>query len=158
MTATTVQINTGLQVCTFRLGGLPFGVDVLDVQEVLYHAEITPVPYAPGAVAGLINLRGQIATTLDLRARLGEVDTDATPSSSPTHVVVRSSFEPVSLLVDRIGDVLDIEQERLEEPPTTMHDEMARAILAAYRLDDEILLILDVDQLVELELPTTEAS
>jgi purine-binding chemotaxis protein CheW len=153
----TTTINSGLQVCTFRLGGLLFGIDVLDVQEVLYHAEITPVPHAPGSVSGLINLRGQIATALDLRSRLGE-DHEAGPSQSPTHVVVRSSHEPVSLVVDRIGDVLDIEPDRFEEPPSSMHDEMARAIVGAYRLDDEILLILDVDQLVELELPVTEAS
>ena len=154
---TEVQIHTGLQVCTFRLGGLLFGVDVLDVQEVLYHADITPVPHAPGSVSGLINLRGQIATTLDLRARLGESG-DETPSQSPTHVVVRSTYEPVSLLVDKIGDVLDIEPDRFEDPPKSMDDEMARAIVGAYRLDDEILLILDVDHLVELELPASEAS
>ncbi|MEM9200413.1 MAG: chemotaxis protein CheW [Actinomycetota bacterium] len=156
MTAT--QIHTGLQVCTFRLGELLFGVDVLDVQEVLYHADITPVPHAPEAVSGLINLRGQIATTLDLRTRLGEMTDDSDePNPNPTHVVVRSSYEPVSLLVDRIGDVLDIEADRFEEPPPTMHDEATQAILGAYRLDDEILLILDVDHLIELELPTEES-
>ena len=155
---TETQIHTGLQVCTFRLGGLLFGVDVLDGQEVLYHAELTPVPHAPGSVTGLINLRGQIATSLDLRARLGEPGADETPlTTKPTHVVVRSSYEPVSLLVDRIGDVLDIEPDRFEDPPTTMNDEATQAILGAYRLDEEILLILDVDRLVELELPASEA-
>ena len=156
---TTTQIHTGLQVCTFRLGGLLFGVDVLDVQEVLYHADVTPVPHAPGAVAGLINLRGQIATTLDLRARLGEAsgtDDENERKANPTHVVVRSTYEPVSLLVDRIGDVLDIEPDRFEEPPTHMYDEATQAILGAYRLDEEILLILDVDHLIELELPTDD--
>src|SRR5919112_2451416 len=107
------------QYCTFLLDGHLFGVDVASVQEVLKQQELTPVPLAPPDVAGLINLRGQIVTTLDLRSRLGlparPVGTDS------VSVVVRSADGgPVSLVVDRIGDVLHVDGSALEPPPDTV--------------------------------------
>lgn len=144
----------GLQLCTFRLGDLFLGVDVLDVQEVLYHADVTAVPQAPEAVCGLINLRGQIATTVDLRARLG-VD-ERTDPHRPTHVVVRSAGESVSLLVDVIGDVLHVDPDLYEPPPETMDEATADLILGAYKLEDELLLILDVARVVNIPLPSRE--
>ena len=148
------NLAPGLQLCTFRLGSLFLGVDVLDVQEVLYHADVTSVPHAADAVSGLINLRGQIATTIDLRTRLG-VESDDEPGR-PTHVVVRSSGESVSLLVDRIGDVLEVDPDLYEAPPETMDDATRDLILGAYKLEEELLLILDVARVVNIPLPTRE--
>ena len=89
------------QFCTFFLDGLRFGVDVQKVQEVVPYQEMTRVPLAPPAVRGLLNLRGQIVTGIDLRHRL-----DLPPRADdrlPVNVVLRGEDSPVSFLVDEIG-------------------------------------------------------
>lgn len=144
------------QLCTFRLGPLYLGIDVLDVREVLHHAEVTSVPHADEAVEGLINLRGQIATTVDLRRRLELEERD--PDSKPIHVVILSDGEPVTLLVDAIGDVIDVDPKTYEEPPSTMTGVARELILGAYKLDEELLLVLDVQKVVDLHPTTTEQS
>lgn len=145
MSATTT-LN---QLCTFRLDTLYLGIDVLDVREVLHHAEVTEVPHADEAVEGLINLRGQIATTVDLRRRL-EIEARE-PDKEPLHVVILSDGEPVTLLVDAIGDVIDVDPETYEEPPATMTGVARELILGAYKLENELLLVLDVQQVVNLQ-------
>ncbi|MCP3989467.1 MAG: purine-binding chemotaxis protein CheW [Actinomycetia bacterium] len=142
------------QLCTFRLGPLYLGIDVLDVREVLHHADVTSVPHADNAVEGLINLRGQIATTIDLRRRLNIEKRD--PETKPIHVVILSDGEPVTLLVDAIGDVIDVDPQTYEEPPSTMTGVAKDLILGAYKLDDELLLVLDVQGVVDLQPISTE--
>lgn len=132
------------QYCTFTVGGLLFGVEVGKVQEVLRHQAMTPVPLAPPEVAGLINLRGQIVTAVDLRVRLGMQEAD----HLPMNVVMRGEDEAVSLLVDSIGDVVDVDDETFEEPPQTL-DPAARALITgAYKLANGLLLVLDTDQAI----------
>ncbi|MEM7324641.1 MAG: chemotaxis protein CheW [Actinomycetota bacterium] len=147
---------TTLQLCTFRLGSLYLGVNVLDVQEVLYRAEVCRVPHADPAISGLINLRGQIATTIDMRTRLGIEPRD--PESQPIHVVVRSAGESVNLLVDKIGDVLAVDPDLYEPPPETISGIAKELILGAYKLTDELLLILDVDKAVAIRPGNGEVS
>jgi purine-binding chemotaxis protein CheW len=147
---------TTLQLCTFRLGSLYLGVNVLDVQEVLYRAEVCRVPHAEPAICGLINLRGQIATTIDMRTRLGIEPRD--PEAQPIHVVVRSAGESVNLLVDKIGDVLAVDPDLYEPPPETMSGIAKELILGAYKLTDELLLILDVDKAVAIRPNNGEVS
>lgn len=151
----TTNVAT-LQLCTFRLGSLYLGVNVLDVQEVLYRAEVCKVPHAEPAICGLINLRGQIATTIDMRTRLGIEPRD--PEAQPIHVVVRSAGESVNLLVDKIGDVLAVDPELYEPPPETMSGIAKELILGAYKLTDELLLILDVDKAVAIRPNNGEVS
>src|ERR1700746_2142964 len=93
-------------LCTFILDGLYFGVDVLKVQEIIRYQEMTRVPLAPPVVRGLINLRGQIVTAIDLRRRLELTDRPA--DQLPINVVVHTDDGAVSLLVDEIGDVLEV--------------------------------------------------
>ena len=88
--------------CTFRLGDLLIGIDVRRVQEVLRHDHMTPVPLAPPEVRGLINLRGQIVTSVDLRQQLGL----ATDRDLAASVVIRAGDEIFSLLVEEVGDVV----------------------------------------------------
>lgn len=147
---------TTLQLCTFRLGSLYLGVNVLDVQEVLYRAEVCRVPHAEPAICGLINLRGQIATTIDMRIRLGIEPRD--PENQPIHVVVRSAGESVNLLVDKIGDVLAVDPDLYEPPPETISGIAKELILGAYKLTDELLLILDVDKAVAIRPQNGEVS
>lgn len=103
------------QFCTFYLENRFFGVEVEKVQEVFRYQEMTQVPLAPSVVRGLINLRGQIITAIDLRQRLGMKN--LSNDQKPMNIVVKADGEVVSLLVDRIGDVLEVKDEVLEPPP-----------------------------------------
>lgn len=136
------------QFCTFYLDKLLFGVEVSKVQEVIRYQEVTRVPLAPPVVRGLINLRGQIVTALDLRRRLELPDRPA--DWAPMNVVVRSGDEAVSLLVDEIGDVLDVEDECFEAPPQTLRGEARELIRGVYKLEDRLLLMLDTEKTVTI--------
>ncbi len=135
------------QLCTFRLDGHTFGIDVLRVQEVIRSQPMTRVPLAPPVVRGLINLRGQIVTALDLRRRLDLPDRPA--DQSPVNVVVTTDDGAVSLLVDEIGDVIAVSGRDYEEPPETLHGPARAFIRGAYKLPDRLLLELDLDRLLD---------
>lgn len=132
------------QLCTFVLGDLLFGVDVTHVQEVIRYQEMTAVPLASSIVRGLINLRGQIVTAIDMRARL------ALPPRSggemPMNVVARTSDGVVSLLVDEIGDVLEVEERSFERPPETMPAVLRELVPGVFKLEGRLLLLLDVER------------
>src|SRR4051794_7673605 len=135
------------QFATFTLADHVFGVEVESVQEVIRYQPMTRVPLAPGAVSGLINLRGQVITALDLRTRLG-LPTRA-QDVQPMNVVVRTDDGAVSLLVDSIGDVVHTGSEVFEEPPETLLGEARDLIRGAYKLDGRLLLALDVAKATE---------
>jgi purine-binding chemotaxis protein CheW len=134
------------QFCTFYLDGHYFGLDVLKVQEIIRYQEMTRVPLAPAVVRGLINLRGQIVTAIDLRRRLDLSDRPA--DQLPLNVVVRTDDGAVSLLVDEIGDVLEVPEELFERPPETLKGTARELIRGAYKLPDRLLLILDTERTV----------
>ena len=134
------------QFCTFHLDNLFFGVEVEKVQEVLRFQEMTQVPLAPPVVRGLINLRGQIVTAIDLRRRLGLPDRP--DGTVPMNVVVRKDEGAVTLLVDEIGDVLEVEEEFFEGPPETLTGPGRELVRGVYKLDGRLLLILDTDRAV----------
>ena len=136
------------QFCTFFLNGLFFGVEVLKVQEVIRYQEMTRVPLAPGMIRGLINLRGQIVTAIDLRHRL-ELPLRAA-GQLPMNVVVRSEDGAVSLLVDEIGDVVEIQDDTYESPPETLKGVARDLIQGVYKLKDRLLLILDTEKTVNV--------
>jgi purine-binding chemotaxis protein CheW len=136
------------QFSTFYLDRLLFGVEVARVQEVLRYQEMTPVPLAAPVVSGLINLRGQIVTALDLRRRLKL--TERATDRLPMNVVVRVGEEAVSLLVDEIGDVFEVDDDAFELPPETLQGEARRLIRGAYKLEDKLLLVLDTDEVVSV--------
>ena len=141
-------MNDERQLATFYLDGLLFGIEVNKVQEVIRYQEMTHVPLAHTVVRGLINLRGQIVTALDLRRRLNFKDRSV--DQLPMNVVVRTGEEAVSLLVDEIGDVLDVEEESFERPPETLQGEARDLIRGAYKLKDRLLLVLNTDKVVNL--------
>jgi purine-binding chemotaxis protein CheW len=132
------------QFCTFYLGDRFFGVEVERVQEVFRYQEMTEVPLAPSVVRGLINLRGQIITAIDLRRRLGmkAISND----QRPMNIVVRNNDDVVSLLVDRIGDVLEVGDEVLEPPPETLDEVAKKMIPGVYKLNGSLLLTLDTEK------------
>lgn len=138
------------QYCTFRLGGHLFGVPVETVQEVLREQNLTPVPMASREVSGLINLRGQIVITIDLRERMGLPARDE--GFEATNVVVRTSGDTVtSLLVDKIGDVLEPDQDRFEAPPDTVVGRVRELVTRVCKLDRELMLVLDTDKAVDVD-------
>lgn len=136
------------QYSTFFLNGLFLGVEVLKVQEVIRYQEMTRVPLAPNMIQGLINLRGQIVTAIDLRRRL---ELPPRPEGQlPMNVVVRNEDGAVSLLVDEIGDVVEIQDESYERPPETLKGVARELVTGVYKLKDRLLLILDTDRTVSL--------
>ncbi len=136
------------QFATFFLNGLFFGVEVLKVQEVIRYQEMTRVPIAPTMVQGLINLRGQIITAIDLRRRL-EMPLRA-EGQLPMNVVVRTEDGAVSLLVDEIGDVVEIQDDTYERLPETLTGVARELIRGVYKLKERLLLILDIEPTVNL--------
>lgn len=138
----------GRQYCTFFVAGRYFGMDVLRVQEIIRWQEITRVPLAPAVVRGLINLRGQIVTALDLRLRLG---LGRCPDDrQPFNVVVRSDDGAVSLLVDEIGEVLELPESTFERTPETLTGPSRELIRGAYKLSDRLLLVLDPERTITI--------
>ena len=138
------------QYCTFRLGGHLFGVPVETVQEVLREQNLTKVPLAPEEVSGLINLRGQIVITVDLRERMGLPRRE--PGEETTNVVVRTSDDTVtSLLVDKIGDVLEPDLDRFEAPPDTVPARLRELVTRVCKLDKQLMLVLDTEKAVDHE-------
>jgi len=121
-----------------------YGVDVQSVQEVIRYQEMTDVPLAPDSVVGLINLRGQIVTAIDLRRRLGLANRPE--GQLPMNVVVQSDDGAISLLVDQIGDVQEIDTDNFESLPETLQGIARTMILGAYKMKDHLLLILDTER------------
>lgn len=136
------------QLCTFYVGEGYFGIPVEKVQEVVRPQPITPVPLAPKVVRGLINLRGQILTAIDLRYRLG-LGEPGDPAKL-MNVVVRTDESPVSFLVDEIGEVLDVQENGFEPPPETLQGDMRELIGGAYKLEGRLLLTLSTELTVNL--------
>jgi purine-binding chemotaxis protein CheW len=141
------------QFCSFFLDGLRFGVDVQKVQEVVPYQEMTRVPLAPPTVLGLLNLRGQIVTGIDLRRRLELTERPA--GNLPMNVVLRGEDSPVSFLVDDIGEVIEVAADACERPPETLRGRVRELIEAVYPLPDELLLILDTVKTLDLNLDTS---
>ena len=142
-------VDTRLQFCTFTLNGLLFGLEVNQIQEVLLWQDMTRVPLAPPMVRGLINLRGQIVTAIDLRRRL-----EFPPLAGeqrPMNVVVRTDDGAVSLLVDEIGDVVEVDESAFETPPETLTGLARDVTRGVYKLDGRLLVIIDIHRILHVQ-------
>jgi purine-binding chemotaxis protein CheW len=136
------------QFCTFYLDKLLFGVELKGIQEVMRSLEMTRVPLAPNVVSGLINLRGQIVTAVDLRRRL-ELE-PRPPGALPMNVVVRSEDGAVSFLVDEIGDVVEVEESTFEPAPEMMRASVRSMILGVHKLNERLMHVLDTEKACEM--------
>jgi purine-binding chemotaxis protein CheW len=135
------------QFCTFYLDKLLFGIESQKIQEVMRLLELTDVPLAPPAVSGLMNLRGQIVAALDLRKRLMLLPREAgVPAMC---VVVRTLEGAISLLVDEIGDVVEVDAETFEPIPETLGGELRTVIVGVHKLDKQLMHVLDSDRVCE---------
>jgi purine-binding chemotaxis protein CheW len=137
------------QYVSFTVNGQLLGIPVNSVQEVLNPQSITPVPKAPREIAGLLNLRGQIVTAVNLRRRLGLDDLPSDRASM--NVVVRHHAESFSLLVDEVGEVINVDSESLQAAPQTLDSLWKSVTTGVFRLEQQLFVILDVGTILTLK-------
>ncbi|MCB0324211.1 MAG: chemotaxis protein CheW [Bdellovibrionales bacterium] len=147
LTSDLATVGTGEQhqLVTFQVGSLLLGIDVMKVQELIRYQEMTKVPLASAVVEGLINLRGEILTAIDLRRRFSLPPRPAS-AEPPMNVVVRTEGGIVSFLVDHIGDVVEVGPAQHERTPATIRQRYDDLVAAVYKLERDLLLVLDVEQ------------
>jgi purine-binding chemotaxis protein CheW len=151
-----MSVSNAQQFCTFYVDRQFFGVPVQQVQEVIRYQEMTRVPLVPRVIRGLINLRGQIVVAIDLRRRLNAPERPE--DRLPMNVVVRTPDGALSLLVDEIGDVLEVQEETFERPPETLQGIARELVLGVHKLPSGLLLILDTEKAVNVaEMDTLHA-
>jgi purine-binding chemotaxis protein CheW len=140
-------VSSEIQYCTFFVDGLLFGVEVLQIQEIMSEFAVGRVPLAPPTIAGLVNHRGQIVTAIDMRKRL-----DLSPSTIPPArmLVVRCKEETFALLVDKIGDVIAANPKDFEQAPENVNESARELVEGAYKLPDRLLLPLRLEKIAEI--------
>jgi purine-binding chemotaxis protein CheW len=136
------------QLCTFRVDKIRLGIDVRQVQEVIRYQAMTRVPLASESICGLINLRGQIVTAIDLRERIDLPCRD--PDQQTMNVIVRTDDGVASLLVDEIGDVIDVDSADFEPPPSTLHGPARELVEGAFKLPTGLVLVLNTRQAIDV--------
>lgn len=149
-----IKTNEVVLLTTFYIGDSYFGLPVMDVQEVTNTPKIVPVPLAPKFMKGLINLRGQLATALDLKELFMKTQN---LNEDQMSVVCRIDGNLVSLMVDVIGDVVEAEKDHFEPAPSTMSQPLKSYIKGVYKMNGKLLSVIDI-QRVAKELTPTEVS
>jgi purine-binding chemotaxis protein CheW len=132
-----------MQVTTFYLGKKLFGIPIEDVLEINKNVELTYVPLAPVYIDGVINLRGQIVPAINLREKIGMSKDREDESKKYHNVIIGTRSNCISLLVDEIGDVLEIPSGVIEPPPDTIKGLDARYVKNVCKLQGELLVVLD---------------
>ena len=148
-TNTTNRSKNIVELATFYIGDALCGMDILKVQEINKLMQMTKVPQAPEYVLGILNLRGQIVTILDLGKKLGLGETDI--SKDPRNIIVNSAGGHVGLLVRRISDVVTADMERRERAPANMSGIQGEFFTGVYKTNDNLIGILDVDKVLSIE-------
>lgn len=134
---------------TFRLADETYGINVMQVQEVLRLSEVAPVPGAPPFVMGIINLRGTVVTVVDMRKLMALPAVEASDSSRI--MIIESGDVTIGLLVDGVAEVVNIDRSGVEAPPSVGSDESARYIIGVHSSDEQILILIDLDKLLSEE-------
>ena len=137
------------QFCTFYLGELLFGIEVRHVREVLREQRVTRVPLAPPVVTGLINLRGQIITAIDLRKRLQLNSRNSAPGR--VNIIVKVDQSTVSFLVDAVAEVEEMQNRLFEPLPETLKGIARLLVTGVYKLPKQLLLILNPEKVMDLQ-------
>ncbi|WP_416305753.1 chemotaxis protein CheW [Neptunicella sp. SCSIO 80796] len=135
-----------LQWVTYRLGEETYGINVMQVQEVLRHTEIAPVPGAPDYVLGIINLRGNVVTVIDTRSRFGLPSADVTDNSRI--VIIESEQQVVGILVDSVAEVVYLRSSEIASAPNVGTEESAKFIQGVSNRDGELLILVDLNKLL----------
>ncbi|MFT4908553.1 MAG: purine-binding chemotaxis protein CheW [Oleispira sp.] len=138
-----------LQWVTFRLENESYGINVMQVQEVLRYTEIAPVPGAPPYVLGIINLRGNVVTVIDTRSRFALPNAETTDQTRI--VIIEAESQVVGILVDSVAEVVYLRQSEIETTPNVGNDESAKFIQGVCHKNDELLILVDLEKLMSDE-------
>lgn len=142
-----------LQLATFYVGDILLGVDIRQVQEINRQSSVTQVPHAPAYVRGVINLRGEVTTVVDLRKILGLPPAQVTRESR--NLIVNSQGESIGFLVDRISDILSLRSDQITPPPSNINGIQSRFFSGVHALENGIMVLLDVEEALTIR-ETTE--
>ncbi len=135
-----------IQWVTFRLAGETYGINVMQVQEVLRYTEIAPVPGASPHVLGIINLRGNVVTVIDTRLRFGLPQGEL--NDNTRIVIIEASSHVVGILVDSVAEVVYLRQSEIESSPNVGQDESARYIQGVCHKDGELLILIELEKML----------
>jgi purine-binding chemotaxis protein CheW len=138
-----------LQWVTFKLQEETYGINVMQVQEVLRYTDIAPVPGAPDYVMGIINLRGNVVTVIDTRARFGLPPSEVTDNSRI--VIIESERQVIGIMVDSVAEVVYLKQSEIDTAPNVGTDESAKFIQGVSNRDGELLILVDLNKLLSDE-------
>ena len=135
-----------IQLVTFRLQEESYGINVMQVQEVLRVSEIAPVPGAPSFVLGIINLRGNVVTVIDTRGRFGLPPGELDDASRI--VIIESDEQVVGILVDSVAEVVELRQSQIDHAPNVGNEESSRYIQGVSTREDGLLIVVDLNKLL----------
>ena len=138
-----------LQWVTFRLDNETYGINVMQVQEVLRYSEIAPVPGAPSYVLGIINLRGNVVTVIDTRQRFGLASSEVTDNTRI--VIIEADKQVIGILVDSVAEVVYLRQSEVETAPNVGNDESAKFIQGVCNKNGELLILVELDKMMSEE-------
>lgn len=138
-----------LQWVTFRLEGETYGINVMQVQEVLRYSEIAPVPGAPPYVMGIINLRGNVVTVIDTRHRFGLPEPQITDNTRI--VIIETDAHVIGIMVDSVSEVVYLKESEIETAPNVGNEESAKFIQGVCHKNDELLILIDLNKLLTNE-------
>ena len=149
MEPNTITNKNILELATFYIGDALCGMDILKVQEINKLMEMTKVPQAPDYVTGILNLRGQIVTIVDLGKKLGLGETDL--NDDPRNIIVNAPSEHIGLLVRRISDVVMADPDRIESAPANMSGIQGTFFTGVYKTENKLIGILNVEEVLKIE-------
>jgi len=142
----TVDNDEVLQWVTFKLNSETYGINVMQVQEVLRYSEIAPVPGAPLYVLGIINLRGNVVTVIDTRQRFGLESSDVTDNTRI--VIIEAEKQVIGILVDSVAEVVYLKASDIDDAPNVGNEDSARFIQGVSNREGELLILVDLNQLL----------
>ncbi|HBC3363233.1 TPA: chemotaxis protein CheW [Vibrio parahaemolyticus] len=135
-----------LQWVTFQLEEETYGINVMQVREVLRYTEIAPVPGAPDYVLGIINLRGNVVTVIDTRSRFGLMEGEVTDNTRI--IVIESECQVIGILVDSVAEVVYLRSSEIDTTPSVGTDESAKFIQGVSNRDGKLLILVDLNKLL----------
>jgi purine-binding chemotaxis protein CheW len=142
------KIDLVLQWGTFRLSDEIYGINVMQIREVLRYTEITPVPGAPYFVLGIINLRGNVVTVIDTRKRFGLPPGGV--NNQTRIMIVEVQGQVLGLMVDSVAEVIYLKQSEVEMTPNVSNDETSKFIQGVCNKNDELLILVDLEKMIEM--------
>ena len=150
MEESSQQLNQNLiELSTFLVGDALCGMDILTIQEINKLIDMTSVPQAPSYVLGILNLRGQIITSIDLGKKLGLGETEM--SEDPRNIIVNSRGEHIGLMVRKISDVVQADKDKFEPPPSNMGGIQGEFFTGVYKTESKLIGILDVEKVLKMD-------